>query len=96
MTKDIFKDRERAFEAVYFARVNAELVEKIHADREALIAKGLIARASGIEDEALLQRILGLGVNAQNLQAGRVGGSIATSARRPSTRPKRKAFATIR
>ena len=69
MSKDKFKARERAFEAVYFAKVDAELIEKIHKEREANIAKGLIARATGIEDESLLQRIMDLGVSAQNIQA---------------------------
>jgi hypothetical protein len=69
MSEDSFKARERAFEAVYFARINAELVEKIHRERETSIEKGLIASATGIEDETLLQQILDLGVDAKNIQA---------------------------
>ena len=69
MSRDSFKARERAFEATYFARINAELIEKIHRERDANVEKGLIASATGIDDGALLQRILDLGVGAQNVQA---------------------------
>jgi hypothetical protein len=68
MFKDSFKARERAFEATYFARINAELVEKIHTERDAKIQRGLLATATGIKDESLLQRILDLGVAASNVQ----------------------------
>ena len=69
MSKDKFKARERAFESTYFARINAELIERIHKERDANVEKGLIASATGIADESLLQRILDLGIDVHHLQA---------------------------
>ena len=69
MPDDIFKSRERAFEAVYFAKLDAELIEKGHRQRkEAEIRKNL-ANASGISNEALLDSILELGITPGNLEA---------------------------
>ena len=69
MSKKAFKERERAFEAIYFARVDAELIEKMHKNQEDSSARGLLTSATGITDEALLQRILELGVDAKTFQA---------------------------
>ncbi len=69
MPSDIFKTRERAFEAVYFAKLDAELIEQLHQKRETAETKSELAKATGIADEALLDRILGLGVTTENLEA---------------------------
>jgi hypothetical protein len=69
MSEDKLKARERAFEAVYFARVDAELIEKMHKERDAEAARKQLANVTGIGDEELLGRILELGAEARNLQA---------------------------
>ncbi|MFT5443126.1 MAG: hypothetical protein ACI8W3_002172, partial [Myxococcota bacterium] len=69
MTTDIFKSRERAFEAVYFAKVDAELIDKIHKKRERDTDRALLALATGISDDDLLQEILELGVTTSTLEA---------------------------
>lgn len=69
MPDNIFKSRERAFEAVYFAKLDAELIKKIHDKRKAADARSDLAKASGISSEALLDSILELGVTTSNLEA---------------------------
>lgn len=69
MSEDKLKARERAFEAVYFAKVDAELIEKMHHERDAADARGRLATATGIQDEDLLAKMLELGAEAPNLQA---------------------------
>jgi len=69
MPDDIFKSREQAFEAVYFAKLDAELIEKSRQQRETAEARSNLASASGISDEALLDSILELGISPGNLEA---------------------------
>lgn len=69
MTKEIFKSREQAFESVYFAKVDAELIEKIRKQKDREADRALLARATGISDEALLESILAAGVTASTLEA---------------------------
>lgn len=69
MPSEFFKSRERAFETVYFAKLDAELIEKLHQKREAADAKSELASATGISDEALLGSLLELGVTTSNLEA---------------------------
>jgi hypothetical protein len=69
MPDDIFKSREQAFEAVYFAKLDAELIEKSRQQREAADARSDLASASGISNEALLDAILELGISPSNLEA---------------------------
>ncbi|MCP4037828.1 MAG: hypothetical protein GY733_12885 [bacterium] len=69
MTTDVFKARERAFEAVYFAKQDAELIEKMRKEKETEQARSHLAEATGITDEAVLDKILDLGLTARNLEA---------------------------
>lgn len=69
MKKDIFKERERAFEAVYFAELDAELIERHHQNREESRDRRDLAKATGISNKGLLDRILELGVRPSNLEA---------------------------
>jgi len=69
MARNTFKDRERAFEAVYFAKHDAELIEKMHQQRAAEEARKDLAQETGITDEAALDKLLEVGVTSQNLQA---------------------------
>jgi hypothetical protein len=65
----MFKSRARAFEAVYFSKLDAELIEQLHCKRKAARDRRELARATGISDEILLGKILELGVSANNLEA---------------------------
>ncbi len=69
MTKEIFKSREQAFEAVYFAKVDAELIEQIRKRKDHELDRALLARSTGISDEGLLEKILATGVTASTLEA---------------------------
>jgi hypothetical protein len=69
MPDDIFKSREQAFEAVYFAKLDSELIEKSRQKRESAEARSDLAKASGISNEALLDSILELGITPSNLEA---------------------------
>ena len=69
MREDIFKKRDRAFEAVYFAKLDAELIERLHQNRKESRDRRDLAKATGISNEGLLDRILELGVRSSSLEA---------------------------
>jgi hypothetical protein len=79
MSKNVFEQRERAFEAVFFARLDTERIEKLRAKREQKVAMDLLARSSGITDPSLLERILDLGIDATNVQALSVALLVSTA-----------------
>ena len=62
MEKDIFKERERALEAVYFHDQDAKLIEKLReSDRLAEIAVALAEKLQ-VDNPELLRRVMELGV----------------------------------
>ncbi|MBW2274651.1 MAG: hypothetical protein JRG96_15395 [Deltaproteobacteria bacterium] len=63
------KQREQAFESVFFSRLNAERIEKLHQARERKEARQALARATGISETQVLDEILDLGVDPQTLKA---------------------------
>ena len=69
MSRNAFEQRKQAFEAVFFARLDAERIEKLRAKRQQKIAMDLLARSSGITDPSLLDQILELGADETNVQA---------------------------
>ena len=69
MLKGKFKQREQAFEAVFFSRLDAERIEKLHQARERKQAKDALARATGIAEERVLEEILDVGVDTETLKA---------------------------
>jgi hypothetical protein len=69
MTQNIFEKREQAFEAVFFARLDAERIEQLRAQRQRVIAVDLLARSTGISNPELLERLLARGIDATNIQA---------------------------
>lgn len=79
MPSDTFKARERAFESVYFAKLDAQLIEQMHQQKEAAEAKDDLAKATGISDEALLDKILESGVTTGNLKALSLAPSICVA-----------------
>ncbi len=69
MTNDIFKARERAFESVYFARIDAERIEAIRREREARAELERLASATGIGEHDVLERLLALGITSMHVEA---------------------------
>jgi hypothetical protein len=63
------KERERAFESVFFSRLNAERIEKLHEARERKQTKDALAKATGVSDEKVLEEVLEVGVDAETFKA---------------------------
>ena len=66
---DIFKERERAFEAYFFDKESERLLKtmRLKAQREEMAEQ--LSRTCGVEDRALLERLLDQDVRADNLTA---------------------------
>ena len=69
MPDGILGDRRQALEASFFAKENAKLVEKLNAERRQQSAREGLAEVSKISDEALLDKLLALGVGADTWAA---------------------------
>lgn len=69
MSKDIFKTREQAFENVFFARVDAELIKAMHRRKRDEAACAALSAATGIDDDSLLERLHECGVSDANIEA---------------------------
>ena len=90
MSQDAFKSRERAFEAVYFARVDAQKIEAIRKERETEAELGLLSADTGIHDEEVLGRILALGITSRNLEALSLAPLIAVAWANGDLEPKER------
>ena len=62
MAKDIFHDRERAEEAAYFSQQDAKLIEKLRTRAKLGEIARALAEKLQVDDPALLDRIMKLGV----------------------------------
>ena len=62
MDKDIFKERERSLEEEYFRKHDAKLIEKLRERGKVEEIAEALALKLQIDDPALLQRIMALGV----------------------------------
>ena len=69
MSKSIFNKREQAFEAVFFARLDAERIEALHERERKERAKQELSATTGISNADLLEHILGLDIDAHTLNA---------------------------
>ena len=67
--KSAFELREAAFEAEYFRRKDAELVDKLKGVFHKKIDKQSIREATGIADEELLDRLVALNLNGELMAA---------------------------
>jgi hypothetical protein len=65
----LFEERERALEEVFFRKREAELIEELRSQRARKEAREALARASGIQNQDLLDRLLDYGVRAESLVA---------------------------
>lgn len=69
MTKDAFKERERALEEEFFHRVDHELLERMKAKLAKETQRHRLAAATGIHDDALLDELIDAGVSAEAVAA---------------------------
>lgn len=67
--KSALERRERAFEAEYFSRKDAELVNKLKAVFHKKVDKQSIRDATGVTDEALLDRLVELNLDGELMAA---------------------------
>jgi len=67
--KGIFERREAGFEAEYFSRKDAELIDKLKAVFHKHVDKQSIRDATGVTDEQLLDRLVELNLNGELMAA---------------------------
>ena len=67
--KSIFERRERAYEAEYFSRKDADLIDKLKAVFHKKIDKQSIREATGVTDERVLDRLVELNLNGELMAA---------------------------
>jgi hypothetical protein len=66
---DIFEKRGAALEEVFYQKKNADLLEKLRAKQFGQVTKEDIRAATGIHDEDLLDRLVGMKITVQSLAA---------------------------
>lgn len=69
MDQDLFGDRRRALEEEFFRRQDAELLARRRDEDARRTARAALAAASRIADEALLDRLVDMGITAETLIA---------------------------
>jgi hypothetical protein len=69
MAEVTFADRRKALEEEFFRKQNQRLVERLRLTRQADEAKQSLAEASGIHDDAVLSRLVELGIGAEAVAA---------------------------
>lgn len=69
MSDRMMDDRRRALEEAFFTRHNDALLRQMRDAESQKSARGALAAASGIKDDAVLDRIEALGVGAETLAA---------------------------
>lgn len=69
MSGDALSDRGRALEEAFFAQQNEALRQRLRAAGDAAAQRQAFAAASGITDDAVLDKLIGLGIGAETLAA---------------------------
>lgn len=69
MSDEFLGDRKKALEEQFFAKENAKLVARLRAQREKEASKEGLRHVSGISDEALFDKLAGLGLDAETWAA---------------------------
>lgn len=69
MSNDFLDDRRRALEEAFFAKQNADLIRRLHAGDPGRTEKERLAEASGLHDDALLDRLIALGIGSGTVAA---------------------------
>jgi hypothetical protein len=65
----ILADREKALEDLFFEKENRRLVEKLKAEKEHAEARQALAQLTGLSDEALLDKLVDLGLRTETWAA---------------------------
>ena len=69
MKDSYLRDRRQALEEAFFARKNKELLEQVREDLNVEHRRDALKLATGIDDDAVLKRIVELGVSVESLAA---------------------------
>jgi hypothetical protein len=69
MTKEFLGNRRASFEEIFFAKQDAKVLAQLREERERKAAVESLARASGIDDSDLLERLVALGIDARSWTA---------------------------
>ena len=69
MSHDPLDDRRRALEDAFFARQDSELIRRMRAADPSRSERERLAEASGLQDEAVLDRLAGLGFGSGTVAA---------------------------
>jgi hypothetical protein len=69
MSKKFLGDREKALEEAFFAKENARLLERLHAEESTQEARRSLSEISGLTDEAVLRKLTELGVQPETWAA---------------------------
>lgn len=69
MSGKILDDRRAALEEAFFAQKDAELVRRLHELKRARLAKEELSAASGITEDAVLDKIIALNIDASTVAA---------------------------
>lgn len=66
---DALGDRRKELEESFFAKQNQQLVEKLKADKQRVMTKDGIREVTGIENDAVLERLVALKLNRETVAA---------------------------
>src|SRR5690242_6516966 len=69
MEREFLEDRRRGLEEAFFAQHDAALLRRLREAGEAKAKREALAAASGITDDALLDRLVALGISSETLTA---------------------------
>src|SRR5687768_5091475 len=69
MTKEFLGNRRVSFEEMFFAKQDAKVLAQLREEGERKAAVESLARASGIENSDLLERLVALGIDAKSWTA---------------------------
>ena len=69
MSESYLEERRKALEDAFYIKKNRELMAKIKEDLDAEQHRDTLKKATGIDDDGILQRVLDLGVNVESLAA---------------------------
>ena len=69
MGESYLEERRKALEEAFYHKKNRELMAKIKTDLDAELHRDTLKKATGIDDDELLQRVLDVGVNVETLAA---------------------------
>lgn len=69
MSKGVLEDRRHALEEAFFAKHNEALLRRLRETDATVSRRQAIAAASGITDDAVLDRLVGLGLGSETVAA---------------------------